>query len=222
MKRFLYPVLWSGLLALLLFSPYLIERRTHAESSTGNQNRRKISKDILKKLADGRGSESVRVIVQPTANWDLDPELETAGGTNIRRFSNFPVRVVTLSANAAAALASRNDVSYVSLNRDVRPMGHVSATTGADQVRTSTGTNVSGLDGTGVGIAVIDSGIDTAHRTFVNKVNELRVVYSEDFTGEGRTDDPYGHGTHVASLAAGNGRVARSKYVGNCAQCRYH
>ncbi len=74
---------------------------------------------------------------------------------------------------------------------------------------------MTGLDGTGIGIAVLDSGIDTGHASFLeSKGNGLRVVYSKDFTGEGRTDDPHGHGTHVASIAAGNGRVARAEYVG--------
>ncbi len=54
----------------------------------------------------------------------------------------------------------------------------------------------------------------TEHHSFLNKSNGVRVVYSEDFTGEGRTDDPYGHGTHVASLAAGNGRISNAEYIG--------
>ena len=76
------------------------------------------------------------------------------------------------------------------------------------------GTNTSGLDGTGIGIAVLDSGIDTGHRSFTDKDNKLRVVVNRDFTGEGRTNDPYGHGTHVAATAAGNGRISSAEYIG--------
>jgi serine protease AprX len=61
---------------------------------------------------------------------------------------------------------------------------------------------------------VLDSGIDTNHKSFLDRSNSLRVIASRDFTGEGRTDDPYGHGTHVASIAGGNGRIANANYIG--------
>src|SRR6185503_10733874 len=214
MKRLFYPILWSGFAALLLSSLFLVERTSHAESSVSVE--RKVSKDILKKVADGKGGDFVRVIIQPAnyADPSIDTTLEDSGGSNIRKFKNFAVRIVTLPAQAALNLANRSDVAYVSLNRDVTPMGRVSRTTGADQVRTSGGNTNSSLDGTGIGIAVLDSGIDAAHHAFLNRSNGVRVVYSEDFTGEGRTDDPYGHGTHVASLAAGNGRISNKEYMG--------
>src|SRR6185436_10321459 len=213
MKRYLNPWLWSSFAVIACSALLLVQTRTRAESAVVLD--RKVSKDILKKAAEGRGGEFVRVIVQPAnaADLTIDSTLVYSGGENIRKFKNFGVRVVTLPVSAAAALASRNDVSYVSLNRDVIPMGHLSATTGADQIR-NTGPSGTKLDGTGIGIAILDSGFDTDHRSFLNKSNGVRVVYSEDFTGEGRTDDPYGHGTHVASLAAGNGRISNAQYVG--------
>src|SRR5688572_3390067 len=214
MRRFIFPVTWSCCLWLLLFPLSVFDNKTHAES--GLKLEKKISRDILKKVADGKGSEFVRAIIQPANAWDLsiDSTLELSGGSNIRKFKNFSLRVVTLPANAAVALATRNDVSYVSLNQDIRPMGHLSHTTGADQISSGGESNSSSLDGSGIGIAVIDSGIDTDHHSFLNRSNSVRVVYSEDFTGEGRTDDPYGHGTHVASLAAGNGRISNAQYIG--------
>src|SRR6185436_4317640 len=215
MKRYSRLILLSGVLSLLFSALFVIHPPTRAEQNSAPGFHRKLSKDIAKKVQDGRGTDFVRVIVQ-SASWadlSLDSTLETNGGTNIRKFRNFPVRVVTLTATAAANLAERNDVSYVSLNRDVLALGHLSRATGADQIRNS-GSNDTRLDGSGVGIAVIDSGIDTAHTAFLDKTNQVRVVYSEDFTGEGRTDDPYGHGTHVAALAAGNGRVSNAQYVG--------
>src|ERR1041384_8059481 len=216
MKRFLYPILWSSVFALLFTTLFVCQTRTHAAADLPVHLDRKVSKDILKKVTDGHGADFVRVIIQPanTSDTTIDTTIEFSGGSNIRKFRNFAVRVAPLPAQAAVNLASRSDVSYVSLNRDVLPMGHLSSTTGADQARSANNSSGSSLDRTGIGIAIIDSGIDTDHRSFLDKSNNVRVVYSEDFTNEGRTDDPYGHGTHVASLAAGNGRISNGAYLG--------
>src|SRR5204862_8160040 len=69
--------------------------------------------------------------------------------------------------------------------------------------------------GSGVGVAIIDSGVYQSHAAFTAAgTTTSRIVKSVDFTGEGRTDDPYGHGTHVASGAVGNGVVSNGKYIG--------
>src|ERR1043165_5005658 len=145
MKRFLYPILWSSVFALLFTTLFVCQTRTHAAADLTVHLDRKVSKDILKKVADGHGADFVRVIIQPSNPSDLsiDSTIEYSGGSNIRKFRNFAVRVATLPAQAAVNLASRSDVSYVSLNRDVRPMGHLSSTTGADQTRTVDGTGTS-------------------------------------------------------------------------------
>ena len=215
MRRYFYPILCSGVLALL-FSPFFFPgKRTRAEGTSGQSQKRKISRDIVARVAQGHGADLIRVIIQPVnqPELSLDSTLEYTG-SNIRKLGLFQTRIVTLPAQAALTLASRSDVAYVSLSREARPMGHLSITTGADQVRATTNSTSSSLDGSGIGIAIVDSGIDTNHRSFLDPSNSVRVVYSEDFTGEGRTDDPYGHGTHVASLAAGNGRISHAQYIG--------
>ncbi|HYO92020.1 MAG TPA: S8 family serine peptidase, partial [Pyrinomonadaceae bacterium] len=211
------PAVWLALLLALSFcAGRLITQRTHAQSLTGLLAKNKASSDLIRKTLNGQGAERVRVIIQPASAWSetLNLAVLLQGGTDVRQFQNFNFRVVSLPAAAATALAQRSDVSYVSLNYEVRTLGHVSATSGADAVRNQNGTNTSGPDGTGIGIAVFDSGIDSTHKAFLDKSNNVRVVASQDFTGENRTDDPYGHGTHVSSILAGNGRISNASYTG--------
>jgi subtilisin family serine protease len=81
-------------------------------------------------------------------------------------------------------------------------MGHIETTTGASLVRALiSGTTIGG---NGIGIAVLDSGIEANHADFKPLITS-RVVYNKSFlTGNTDTSDKYGHGTHVAGLVAGN------------------
>jgi subtilisin family serine protease len=66
-----------------------------------------------------------------------------------------------------------------------------------------------GFTGKGVKIAVLDTGIDPTHPDVAG-----RIAAAEDFTGSGDPVDHFGHGTHVASIAAGNGAASGGKYKG--------
>ena len=177
----------------------------------------RVSPDLLEMARDpGAQEKRVRVILQ--TGGAADPALTSIlGRRDVKsdaQLRTVGARVLELPARLVERLAESKGVRFVSLDRETVSFGHVSETTGADDVRTTSGTNVNGLDGTGVGIAVLDSGVDTNHMAFLDRGKGVRVVYSKDFTGEGRTDDPNGHGTHVASIAAGNGRISNSAYVG--------
>src|ERR1041384_2449403 len=128
---------------------------------------------------------------------------------------NLNVAVATMPASTVGELSALKEVTFITPDREVRTLGHISATTGADLVRYQA---TPGLDGTGIGIAVLDSGIKHSHKSFRDgrtTSSNVRIVAEQDFVNyNGATDDAYGHGTHVASLAAGNGRIANGAYIG--------
>ena len=66
-----------------------------------------------------------------------------------------------------------------------------------------------GYDGTGVKIAILDTGIDSTHPDLAG-----RVAVSVDFTDDSNVDDLFGHGTHCASIAAGTGAASGGLYRG--------
>jgi len=54
------------------------------------------------------------------------------------------------------------------------------------------------ITGSGLTVAVLDTGIRKTHDSLIDKV-----VYEEDFSGSPNTDDVFGHGTQVAFVIAG-------------------
>ncbi|NTW11885.1 MAG: S8 family peptidase, partial [Anaerolineales bacterium] len=71
------------------------------------------------------------------------------------------------------------------------------------------------LNGSGVTVAVIDSGIAYHNDLKVSgSNNQYRIIANEYFTGSGGSDDLYGHGTHVAGIIGGTGSMSSGKYRG--------
>ncbi|HEU5111062.1 MAG TPA: S8 family serine peptidase [Micromonosporaceae bacterium] len=66
-----------------------------------------------------------------------------------------------------------------------------------------------GYDGTGVTVAVLDTGIDDTHPDLAGKV-----VAAQNFTTEPTAEDMFGHGTHVASIVVGTGAASDGRYRG--------
>src|SRR5271165_6431188 len=104
-----------------------------------------------------------------------------------------------MPASAVAALSEDDSVAYISPDRPMRSHMNNAASAVLANYAWSLG-----FDGSGIGVAVIDSGIHDVD-DLRDSSGQSRIKYSLDLVGGG-TDDGYGHGTHVAGIIGGNGK----------------
>ena len=132
---------------------------------------------------------------------ELEPIIRDGGGTPAEDLPLIHSRTAYLPNGAIRALADHPKVARVSVDRMVQAVNErTSATIGAAAVRQQLG-----LDGAGVTIAVIDSGVTPAHDDLGGATGQRIVRFVDLVKGRTAVYDDYGHGTHVAGILAGNG-----------------
>ena len=151
------------------------------------------------------------VIVQFTAppTTTTISSVTNAGGSLKKRFARVPGASYSLPPAAIAALASNPNVRYASADRTVQgTLEFAQPTTKANLALAA------GYNGTAVGVAVIDSGINASADLNATAKSASRLVYSESFVpNDPSTADAYGHGTHVAGIIGGNGANSTSNAI---------
>ena len=166
----------------------------------GDSDGDRVADDLEAALAHAAPGERVGVIVQgtpPALGRRAAPSLRTGHVyPSIRGFSG------SVTAGQVHALTRVPGVKRVELNgvsRALDASGDLDY--GVAAARTSGAATDGALDGDGIGICVIDTGIDPNHEQLVG-----RVVGWRDWVND-RLDpyDDHGHGTHVSSIAAGSG-----------------
>jgi serine protease AprX len=192
-------------LALFIFLPFSLAVGGNGNGAGSNP---KIAED-LHGLNSG-SDKKVDVIIQfnhvPTA---ADHEnVRANGGVFKKDLHVVKGALYTVPVNALQGLANNPNIVYISPDRTVgKSLDHVDMVTNADLAWSS------GLDGTGIGVAVVDSGVDQIPDLNTADQTASRLVYSESFvTGDLTTADAYGHGTHVAGIVAGNAYASTTAY----------
>jgi serine protease AprX len=158
--------------------------------------RPKISPDLEKSLQSGASTQMLRVIVRwrsaPTGSFHQ--KVTGRGGQLISTLDSIRSSAYTVPSAALPDLANDSDVEYIAPDRPVS--AKLDYTVAA--VNGSMAWN-SGWTGAGIGVALIDSGVNPDS----NLAGHL--VFSYDFLG-GNGRDLFGHGEHVAGILAGNGQ----------------
>jgi subtilisin family serine protease len=159
----------------------------------------KLDRELRHRAQTPGGHSRVILRLKPGVSADVaDVVIRGLRGTVGRRLSSVGGQVADVPDSALEALAHLPGVNGVSLDRRVQgTLERTGATIGATFVR-----NTLGFDGTGVGIAVIDSGVASWH----DDLGSSRVTRFVDFVNfQSSAYDDYGHGTHVAGILAGSG-----------------
>ena len=156
------------------------------------------------------GSGTSRAIVVLKPGCDATSDYAKAGGKRGRKLGIINADVVELTNAQLRKLADSKCVQSMSHDRKTGgEMNFAAVVEGARAAQQEYGVN-----GAGVGVAVLDSGITSWHddltylgsNSSVKVVNGQRVTKFVDFVNS-RTAayDDNGHGTHVAGIIAGNG-----------------
>ncbi len=165
----------------------------------------KISPDLQPLVHNS--SKNIKVIVQYNAPASpvgglLGGVGNLLGGVVNTVFSLIPAVSAILQPADILKLSNQANVDYISLDRSLGATLDYSA--GAVNAPAAWS---AGFDGTGIGVAIVDSGIYAHPDLNGANSNQSRVVYRQSFIG-GKQFDDFGHGTHVAGIVAGNAKLS--------------
>lgn len=120
------------------------------------------------------------------------------------KYNHIPSVALDVSASELRELESNPNVVQIEYDEPVK-----ANYTHQDYYGTKKARGDFGLDGKGSAIAVIDTGIDASHVDLKGRV----IAWNDLVNRRSEAYDDQGHGTHVASIAAGQG-VADEEYKG--------
>lgn len=124
------------------------------------------------------------------------------------------IRTAQVTIEGLEILSGKDEINYLSSSIRLKPLNDIAAIkTGLNDFKV----NYPGLKGRGVIVGIIDSGIDSSHTVFANRIHS---IWDQTITGSPNSTKPYGeflqganlvnssdtsgHGTHIAGIIAGS------------------
>jgi serine protease AprX len=179
---------------------------------------------VLAQIVATDPHQRVSVIVQKVSGAaDIGKQVHQLGGTITRDLGIINAFSVEIPAGAIIELVRLPEVRWISLDA---PMLSTLCTKCVDTSKLANAyiraikadqvwNNSPYLQGTGIGVAVLDSGVNPNGDLYTSMgVNRQVADVSFNSDHNQNPSDGYGHGTHVSSIVGGDGSESGGKYVG--------
>lgn len=162
----------------------------------------KISKSLAAAMQQKPADQALPIIVKYRRE-HMAAKAIVKGVAPAYQYNLIPASAMKLTQAQVAWMAGQDSVEHIWLDMPVRAY----LDTSVRQIQTPSVWQA-GFRGRGMKIAILDTGIDPHHPDVAG-----RIAATATFVGSAYYDDN-GHGTHVASTAAGNGAASGGLYVG--------
>lgn len=186
---------------------------------------------ILAQVAATSPEEQISVIIQTTDGSDqIEGVIDSLGGVVTRDLSIINAISASVPGKAVPQLARVQGVRWVSLDAPIistakggngggKPPSDPDPAYDQHQLDTLNVRDVwdMGIEGEGITVAVIDSGIAKVadFNVKVKGGSPSRILRQMSFSPNSTTvNDVYGHGTHVAGIIGGNGKISGGDFMG--------
>ncbi|MEO5953532.1 MAG: S8 family peptidase, partial [Chloroflexia bacterium] len=221
------PKAFMGFMAMVLTIPMLVTAYTSAI-----QVQAMVHPQLLAAAAQNPAA-MVKVIVQKSAKTDApDKMVEQLGGTVTSQLNIINAFVAKIPAGSISRLAAAGNIRAITPDAkvvDTSKEDYAKATEATEATDAGTNSNLisaypqstgatslwnNNIQGQGVTVAVVDSGVNGLHEDLKGSNGASRVVVNKEFSPSTDTHDGYGHGTHVAGIIGGNGARSNGGYIG--------
>jgi len=169
-----------------------------------------LSREVQDKIRAAGADDLLRVIIQTTGEPTSAhfARLHGRGGAVKVRHEAIRGYSASVPASQLEALADDPEVAHISYDSPVK--AHLDIAYKAVKADLAF-INSGGLNGKGVGVAVIDTGV-ASHPDLQRAKGNAQVVEVEVVGHENGLADYYGHGTHVAGIINGSGAASSDKF----------